>query len=51
MRIPRPVRITFLLTEEEAAALVKLAKGEGVTVSDWLREQLKKARKALKVFG
>jgi hypothetical protein len=43
MRIPRPVRITFLLTEKEAAQLRKLATVAGITVADWLREQLRAA--------
>jgi hypothetical protein len=46
MRLPRPVRIAFLLTEDEAKALRKAAEREGITVADllrkWLRENLKK---------
>jgi hypothetical protein len=44
MRLPRPVRIAFLLTEDEAKALRKAAEREGITVADLLRKWLRRER-------
>jgi hypothetical protein len=41
MRIHRPVRVAFLLSQKESKLLIKLAKRAGVTISAWLRAQIR----------
>ena len=48
MKIKRPARVTFLVTEAERETLDKLAEAAGVTVSEWIRARVREAKALLR---